>query len=380
MATITDIRVRPLVLPLRCPYHWSQGVRRHFEVNLVEAVCDDGTVGVGECTVAPDQEAMARITGRLGRHFAGGSPHDVDALAARALQAEYLARGANTARAANQVLAGIDMALWDLQGKLAGLPVHRLLGGAHRSHVGYFHFLQGDSVGELASDAAEAAAEGERVFYLKVGRGDAEDLAVVDAVRREIGDARLRLDANEAWDPVRAIRMCRRLERHDIEFIEQPTPGWSIGALARVRAAAGIPVVADQAAFTLHDVQEICRRGAADMICIGIREIGGIRPLLKAAAVAESAGLHVCIHGSFTSGITTCAEHQAALAIPNLDDGNQIMCQLLARDTVAAPALRPRRGWLPAVTGAGLGCELAGTAVDAAERRFREIADDPAGR
>lgn len=373
MATIADIRIRPLVLPLRCPYHWSQGVREHFAVNLVEAVADDGTAGVGECTVAPDQGASVRILERLGRHFVGASPHDVDALSARALQAEYLARGANTARAANQMLAGIDMALWDLQGKLAGLPVHRLLGGAQRAGVGYFHFLQGATPGELASDAAEAAAEGARVFYLKVGRGDAEDLAIVEAVRREIGDARLRLDANEAWDPYRAIRMCRKLERFDIDFLEQPTPGWSIAALAQVRASVGIPVVADQAAFTLHDVHEICRRGAADMICIGLREIGGVRPLLKAAAVAEAAGIGVCIHGSFTTGVTTCAEHQAALAIPNLDDGNQIMCQLLARDIVAAPDLLPRAGWLPALTEPGLGLELAPAVVDAAAARYHDL-------
>ena len=250
-------------------------------------------------------------------------------------------------RAANSLFSGFDMALWDLQGRRAGLPVHRLFGGAHRDRVGYFHFTQGDTPEELAADAARAAAAGERVFYLKVGRGERLDLEIVRAVRREIGDARLRLDANEAWDPHDAIRMCRRLEPFDIEFVEQPTPSWSIEALAQVKASVGIPIVADQSAFTLHDVYEICRRRAADMICIGPREIGGIRPMLQVAAIAEAAGLRICIHGSFTSGITSCAEHQAALAIPNLDDGNQIMWQLLRDDLVAAPDLRRGRAGSP---------------------------------
>jgi muconate cycloisomerase len=277
-------------------------------------------------------------------------------------------------RAANQLFSGIDMALWDLQGRLGGRPVHQLFGGAHRDRVGYFYFLQGETAEELAADAARGAAAGERVFYLKVGRGDRLDLELVRAVRREIGDRRLRLDANEAWDPQQAISMCRRLEPFDIEFVEQPTPSWSIEALEHVRRAVGIPIVADQAAFTLYDVYEICRRRAADMICIGPREIGGVRPMLQVAAVAEAAGLKVCIHSSFTSGVTTCAEHHAALSIPNLDDGNQIMWQLLREDVVAAPDLRPHDGWLPALTGPGLGFELNPEALERAEQAYRQHA------
>lgn len=374
MTTIADIRIRPLLLPLVQPYHWSQGVRHHFAVNLVEVIASDGTVGVGECTVAPDQAASVAILERLKSWLIGSSPYDVTALIGRAFQAEYLAWGANTQRSANQMFAGIDTALWDLQGRLGGLPIHQLFGGARRSHVGYFHFLQGATAAELANDAAQAIADGERVFYLKVGRGDDIDLQVVEAVRREIGSARLRLDANEAWDPLHAIRMCRKLGRFDIEFLEQPVPGWNIDALAHVRSSVGIPIVADQSAFTLDDVYRICHQRAADMICIGIREIGGIQPLLKAATVAEAAGLSVCIHGSLTSGITTCAEHHAALAIPNLDDGNQIMCQLLSRDIVASPLLRPDEGWLPALTQPGLGCTLNDEAIELAAARYRDQA------
>jgi muconate cycloisomerase len=308
---------------------------------------------------------------RLAGHFVGRSPYDVTALVAEAFHREYVAAGAMLMRAANGLFSGFDMALWDLQGRRAGLPVHRLFGGAHRDRVGYFHFVQGDTAEELAADAGRAAAAGERVFYVKVGRGERLDLEIVRAVRREIGDARLRLDANEAWDPHDAIRMCRKLEPFDIEFVEQPTPSWSIEALAQVKESVGIPIVADQSAFTLHDVYEICRRRAADMICIGPREIGGVRPMLQVAAIAEAAGLRICIHGSFTSGITTCAEHQAALAIPNLDDGNQIMWQLLREDLVATPDLRPREGWIAALTGPGLGFELDEEAVERAEAAYR---------
>jgi muconate cycloisomerase len=370
MVKISQVRVRPLILPLKQPYHWSYGVRESFAVNLLEVEADDGTVGIGECTVAPDQTGSAAILKRLAGHLVGHSPYDVAPLIARIFHQEYLGHGANVMRAANQMFSGIDMAMWDLQGKLAGLPVHRLLGGAHRKAVGYFYFLQGETADELARDAAAGYAHGERVFYLKVGRGEQLDLEITAAVRQEIGNARLRLDANEGWSVLEAVNMCRKLEKYDIEFIEQPTVSFSIPAMAQVRQAVGIPIVADQSAFTLYDVYEICRQQAADMICIGPREIGGIQPMMKAAAVAEAAGLKICIHSSFTTGITTCAEHHIALAIPNLDDGNQIMWQLVQKDIVSSPNLAPRNGWINAFQGPGLGFSLDAALVAEGEARY----------
>lgn len=371
MVKISKVRVRPLVLPLKQPYHWSYGIRETFAVNLIEIEADDGTVGIGECTVAPDQTGTMAMLKRLASHLVGHSPYDVAPLIDRIFRQEYLGHGANVMRAANQMFSGIDMAMWDLQGKLAGLPVHRLLGGAHRKAVGYFYFLQGETAEELARDAATGYANGERVFYLKVGRGEKIDLEITDAVRREIGGARLRLDANEGWGVHEAINMCRKLEKYDIEFIEQPTNSFSISAMAQVRQAVGIPIVADQSAFTLYDVYEICRQQAADMICIGPREIGGIQPMMKVAAVAEAAGLKICIHSSFTTGITTCAEHHIALAIPNLDDGNQIMWQLVQKDIVSSPNLAPKNGWLDAFGGPGLGFALDQSLIAEGEARYR---------
>ncbi len=368
---IVDIRIRPLTLPLAQPYHWTQGVRTSFSVNLIELELSDGTIGLGEATVAPDQRASVLILRRLAQKLLGESVFDAAPLRDRILSECYMAYGANTMRAANQMLAGFDFALWDAQGKLAGRPVTQLLGGAYRRKVGYFFFLQGDTPEDLARHAAKGKAEGERVFYLKVGRPDMDrDIEIVSAVRAEIGASRLRLDANEGWDPYRAIAMCRRLEKFDIDFIEQPTPSWSLDALRHVRDSVAIPIVADQAAFTLFDVHQICQMRAADMICIGPREIGGIQPMLKAAAIAEAAGISICIHSSFTTGITTAAEHQIARMIPNLDDGNQIMWQLARDNIVSAPALSPSNGWLDLPDAPGLGLSLDDAIVDRLTQTF----------
>jgi len=370
-ATISDIKVTPLALPLKKPYVWSRGVLEHFTVNLIEVIASDGTVGIGECSVGPDQTGTLHILNRLKQGFIGESPHDWVPLKARIFADTYVAEGTWTMRAGNQMMAGFDFAILDLIGKLDSRPIHRLLGGAHRDQVGYFFFLQGNTVDEVARHAAEGVASGERIFYLKVGRGEALDIDMVRAVRAEIGNARLRLDANEAWDPYESIRMCRKLEPYDIDFIEQPTPSWSIDALAHVRASVGIPIVADQSAYTLYDVYEICQKRAADMICIGPVEVGGIHPMLKVASIAEAAGLKICIHSSFTTGITSCAEHQIGRLIPNLDDGNQIMWQLLKDDIVSAPSLTPRQGWMQLPDAPGLGVTLNETVLEAAKNKAK---------
>jgi muconate cycloisomerase len=254
-------------------------------------------------------------------------------------------------------------------GKQTGRPVYDLFGGEQRPSVGYFYFLQGGTVDELVADAERAASIGAPVVYLKIGLGERHDLEATEGVRAAIGGASLRLDANEAWDVATAIRMIRKLERFEPDFVEQPTPGSSIAALAHVRASVRVPIGADQAVFTINDVYEVCRTKAADVIVIGPREIGGLQPMVKAAAIAEAAGLKICIHGSFTSGITTCAEHQIGRFLPNLDHGNQIMWQLLKDDVVAQPSLTPDRGQLALPPAPGHGAALdAGVVREAAER------------
>lgn len=376
---ITDIRVTPLTLPLKKPYVWSQGVEHAFHVNLIEVLGENGMVGIGETTTAPDAGAQAIVLRKLLRGFVGQSVFDSARLQAEAYRANFLAFGGNMPRYANQMFSGIDMACMDLQGKALGRPVWDLLGGARRASVGYFYFLQGDTVEELVEDAKAAVAGGHPIIYLKVGIAPDRDVEATAAVRQVIGSARLRLDANEAWDPAMALRMLTRLSPYDIEYVEQPTPSTSLEALGQVTARSPIAIGADQAVFTLNEVYQAVRRRDADMIAVGPREIGGLRPMIKAAAIAEAAGIKICIHSSMTTAITTCAEHHVARAIPNLDDGNQIMWQLLEENIVKNPDVAPVRGALSLPGKPGLGFELDRDAVARAHQRFKATQPAPHG-
>ena len=366
---VVEIQARPLALENRVPYHYSRGVPLGTNVVLVEVRTDDGIVGYGESTGDRGADAVVALIQHVSQLLIGRSPFDIEALTTGA---QRLAKLDNAPRYASHALAGVEMALWDIVGKAVGQPVHRLLGGAVREEIDYFAFLQGGAPEELAEDAKKAVADGYSVIYLKVGLGEARDVRNVAAVREAIGDLRLRIDANEAWDPGMAIRMINKLAEYDLEFVEQPTPARSIRALRQVRESVSVPIAADQCAYTLSETFEVCAMRAADVLVIGPHETGGLLGLRKAAAIAEAAGISVCMHGQQDSGISSCAENQIAATIPNLTDGNQIMHQVLKEDIVAEPDLRVREGTLPVIDGPGLGMELDWDAVERAAERYRE--------
>jgi len=366
---ITRIRTTPLSLPYKEAYHWSGGCPLGATVVLVEVETDAGITGIGESTGDRSAEAVVALIRGLTPLFIGEAVFDVERLLARAFR---LGKLQNTPRFGNHAFAGLELALWDAIGKAAGQPVHRLFGGQTRREIDYFAFLQGDEAEALAEDARSAVAQGYAVVYLKVGRGERKDLDNVRAVRREIGDRKLRVDANEAWDVLTAVRMIRKLSEFDLEFVEQPTASRDLEALAQVKAAVNVPIAIDQGVYTPADVYEACRRRVADVIVLGPHETGGLLGFRKAAAVAEAAGLSVCLHGQHDTGISTCAENQIGTTLSNLTDGNQIMHQLLVEDLVASPDLTVKHGKLPALGGIGLGFDLDRDVVGRGAERYRE--------
>lgn len=368
---ITDIQTTPLLLPYKKPFYWAQGVIEAAEVVLVEVKTDAGISGYGESIGSPSADAIQTLIKKAGALCIEQSPFNNTQLIQGAYQQLFAAQGTCSApRFGAQVLAGLEMALWDLTGKASHCAVHELLGGAVREAIHYFGFPQGNTPEQLAKEARAWVEDGSDVIYIKVGRGETLDLAIVEQVRAAIGNTRLRLDANEAWDPLTALRMLRKLAAFDIEFIEQPTKNDSLSALAQVKASSPIAVAADQLVFTPEDVFNVCRHQAADIIVLGVHETGGIKRFCKAAAIAESAGINICLHGLYETGITTCASHQAAATLSNLDDGNQYMNHFLKEDIIVAPDLRLREGKLPILPGPGLGFELNGDAIARAAEAY----------
>ena len=114
----------------------------------------------------------------------------------------------------------------------------------------------------------------------------------------------------------------------------------------------------------------MCASGAVSLLTVGLHETGGILGLRRVAAIAQLFDINVCIHGVWETGITTCASIQSVAGIPNLDDGNQIMWQLLEEDIVETPDLTPKAGKIPVMSGPGLGFTLNEDAISRASEAY----------
>jgi L-alanine-DL-glutamate epimerase-like enolase superfamily enzyme len=371
---ITEVTATPLLVPYARPFHWAHGVIHGASVVLIEVHTDAGVVGYGESIGSPAPEAIVEYVRCAAEICVGRDPFENRRLMTEAYDSLFRALGTCSApHFGGQVLAGVEMALWDAMGKAVDRPVHDLLGGAVRDEIEYFGFPQGETASEVAADAARIVAEGFTVVYFKVGRGDELDLETAAAVRSAIGPGRrMRVDANEHWAPDHAARMIGRLAEFDVEMVEQPTHGESLQALAQVRAASPVAIAADQVVFTPHEAYEVCRQGAADLIVIGVHETGGLARLAAVAQIAEAAGINICLHGLYETGITTCASRAIAATIPNLDDANQHMTRFLSYDLVRTPDLAPLEGRLSVGSEPGLGFELDPSAVERARANYVE--------
>ena len=149
------------------------------------------------------------------------------------------------------------------------------------------------------------------------------------------------------------------------------------GELSALPAREGDAVAADQLVFTPQDAYDVCREKAADLIVLGLHETGGIARFRKIAHIAEAAGIDICLHGLYETGITTAAANQVGATLPNLDDGNQFMNHFLKWDIVKTPDLTLKNGRLPVLGGPGLGIELDPDAVaGAAEAHLKQENSD----
>ncbi len=357
---ITAVTATPLAIPLARPFHWAGGVQEHASLVLFAVETDAGVTGYGE-SICEDTAAVVSYGNLMARSFVGRSPGDVEAIL-RDLWRH--GRWRYYSHWSQQIVSGIEVACWDALGKALGVPASTFLGGRIRDEVDFMAFPQGDTVDELARDAAAHAAEGYRVVYVKVGREDRGDEEIVAAVREAIGpEPLLRIDPNEAWDVPTAVESIRRLEAYDLDWVEQPVAAENVDGLARVRREVETKIAADQAVFTATELQAVLAAEAADAIVIGSHETGGIWRLRQLAQQADLHGIPVNRHACVESAISTFAALQVMACVPNLTLGNQVMHHLLAEQIVTTPL--PLEGGRAAVPDApGLGFELDHDAVE----------------
>lgn len=278
----------------------THGEMRAFELNTVRLRDADGAEGVGYTyTVGRNGAATDAILVReMPEIFSGDEADDIERLWQKAWWAlHYGGRGGPTVLA----ISAVDMALWDLKARRAGLPLWNLLGGFDPKVPCYAGGIDLDlPLDDLLRQTDDNLAKGFRAIKMKVGRerlGD--DVARVKAMRGHLGDEfPLMVDANMKWTVDQAIRAARALQPYDLTWIEEPTIPDDPAGHARIVREGGVPIAAGENLRTLWEFKQYIASGAVTYPEPDVTNCGGITPFMKIARLAEAFNLPVTTHGA----------------------------------------------------------------------------------
>lgn len=330
---IGTIKIGKVSIPLKKPFKTALRQVNSAEDIIIKVIADTDEIGYGNApptaviTGDSQDSVIAAIRDTIGPKLIG---MDVDNM-------ETIMSTIDTAMVHNNsAKAALDIAIYDLFGKLHNIPLYKLFGG-------YCHKMATDltiSVNppeEMVRDSLEAVGEGYTELKLKVGTDAALDIKRVKAIRQAVGNnIKLRLDANQGWKPKEAVRTIRRFEDMglDIELIEQPVKAKDFDGLKYVTDHVDTDIMADEAAFGPYEVFQLLGMRACDLINIKLMKAGGLHNALKIAGLAEAMGVQ-CMMGCMLEskvGITAAASIAAGKKIVTKSDLDTAM--LLAEDPV----------------------------------------------
>jgi len=314
---VTAVHVETLELKLEEPFVIASSALDVSPCNVIRVETDEGLAGFGEAVPAYEftGETIWTVQDVIGEYLGpatvGRDPFHIEEIVA-VWERELWTVGNQAAR------AGLEMALWDLQGKALGRSVIDLIGGRTRDVLTEVIAWGWDEPETLKSKTAEMRAQGITIFKIKTGDAPERDEARVAAVREAAGSgARLTVDANQGWlDAKTATRAIKLLEPYDIEFVEQPVRMDDLEAARWVRHHVDVPIALDESVRGPREALACVKAGACDIFVVKLMKTGGILNALKVNAIAEAAGLSIMMGnmGESTLGLAAHFHVNAALA------------------------------------------------------------------
>jgi len=287
---------------------------------LVRVRTDDGLTGIGEsaCFGGGEHTVRTMIETELKPLLVGEDPLYIEKLWTKMFTRTFQHGRRGVTMCA---MSGVDIALWDIMGKVAGLPLHKLLGASCDKVRGYASagfYSASRTVKRLAQEMASYRDEGFTAMKMKVaGAPLDDDVERVRAVREAIGpDALLLIDANNGLTPEGAIRMARRMEAFEIFWFEEPVPTDDIEGSAKVAAALDMAVAGYETASGRFEYRELIERRAVDIVQPDAVWCGGISEVRKIAAMASAHNL-LCVPHTYSTALAIATNSHVIASISN---------------------------------------------------------------
>ena len=298
---ITDVRLEMFKWPREVPITNGLYTYTHNLLNIVVVETDDPNItGIGLAGgIEASPEVGEAFVGHFKKMLVGMDPLDNERIWREMWRPKLVGRRGISTR----ILGGIDIALWDIKGKVAGLPVYKLLGGYTDrvdTYVAGGYYEEGKGLKELAAEMASNVELGARAVKIKVGAVPInEDIERVRVCRETIGpDVRLMVDANNAYRHYEAIEFARKAEKYDIFWFEEPVEPDDYIGQREITRATSVPVAAGENEYTRYGFRDMIDHRAVDILQPDALVLGGITEFMKVCALAQAHDLDIAPHGS----------------------------------------------------------------------------------
>ena len=383
---IVDVRAYPLAAPRPgvsadkpdhyLPY-WKElsaaGVRSNYYSCIVEIKTDEDVVGYGESLAREVPEAHALIIEKLLKKIIlGRDPTSIEELW-EIMFASLKTRG-HFAGYFVEALSGVDIALWDIVGKLRNTPVYKLLGGPTRNKIKayassvYWHYLAKTAPEDVAKEVKKLVEAGHDQVKIKIGMDKmgapkGTDIEVIKAVRDAVGsDVDIMVDANSAYSLEEAIDLGRALEKYEVLWFEEPLAPYDWEGYVKLAKTLDIQVAGGESLFSRYTYRDFITKGGFDIAQPDVSRCGGITEFMKIAALCKASEVKLAPHiGLSGLGTRAAALHVSATLPRDIFVGYEYMYEQdnpLVNGLTTESVEKFKDGYLQLPEGPGLGIKL----------------------
>lgn len=371
---IKNVEAYPVSFPLEVPSQDATGVWHDWSTVLVKITADDGTYGWGE--IGPLHGGGIAVFVAIVEHKLKDLLIGEDCFDRERLYEKMLGYGTGSYAFGQKgaivtAIAGVDIALWDLAGKLLEIPVYKMLGGTtHKKIPAYasgFFGKQGRPLTpqECADEAKRYADQGFHGVKMKVGYGNTSDLSNIEAVRRALGpDLGIMVDANQGFSYHDVMKIAGDMAEFDLTFLEEPLPINDLEGMAALVNSVDFPIAAGENYYTRFEFREVIKQRAVNIIQPDIIHAGGITETRKIADMASAWNIPLAPHIHATVG--TAASIHLLTSTPNTLAAEYITSggSFRLRQELFGPEYIAEDGYVSAPDMPGLGIEIRPEALE----------------